>query len=324
MLTPSQRSMVLLTMCLAGGIRLSAQATPPGSYIPPPEQQAPTHPRIVEVPLLDCDGLPCINMSTASGKTLRLLIDMAEANSYLDTKAAQSLGVTTQGIKTDANTEVSQVQQTVVPGAKIGDLPMGDFPFMVIDTTPQSNELNKNPPPFPADGALTFRAFQQRLLEIDYGHHVIRLSEPLDGPATCPQTCTELVPRHVGNYGPVTITTSGFSINGQPVIAQIDTMFKGTILIYPDAVNKLDLKKLAKAKKKELFPFLQGGVKLAEAEGATEAFGSIELGQDRPVYFFASDDRPGALAYDATVGNGLLSQATAVFDFKGMKFWLVH
>ncbi|SRR5579884_147600 len=302
-------------------VALAAQAALSGP-LPGPQQNATSQPRLVEVPLLDCAGLPCIEMSTSSGKTLRLLIDTAEANSYLDIKAAQSLGATLQPLKTEQNTDVSQVQQTTAPGAKIGDLPMGDFPFMVIDTTPQPDKPGEKLPPFPADGALTYTAFHNRMLQIDYAHHLVRLSEPLDAPPACPQTCSDLKVGHVGNYGPLTLTATGFSVNAEPVDAQIDTLFTGTMLIYPGSVQKLGLKKLAKAKHKEFFPYLQGGVKLAQADGAAEAWQSVPLGQDLPLYFFTSDDHPNAVSYDATVGSGLLSHATAVFDFKGMRFWL--
>lgn len=314
--------MKVIVLGIAFSLYLVAQATLPGRIEMGPEQNADHQPRVIEVPLLDCSGLPCLEMSTASGKTLRLLIDTAEANAYLDLKAAQALGANLQGLKTDANADVSQVQQTVVAGAKIGDLPMGDFPFMVLDTAPQATTSNEKPAPIPADGALTFRSFQQRVLKIDYAHHVVHLSEPLDTAPPCPQTCTDLIAKHIGEYGPVTLTTSGFSVNGQPINVQLDTLFTGTMVIYPDAVQKLDLKKLAKAKHKEMFPYFQGGMKLAQAEAATEGYQSNQFGPDLPLYFFTADERPTNVSYDATVGSGLLNRATAVFDFKGMKFWL--
>lgn len=280
-------------------------------------------PRMVEVPLLDCSGLPCIEMATGNGKTLRLLIDMAEPNAYLDLKAAQSLGSDLQKLKTEEQTDVSQVQQTIVPGAKIGELAMGDFPFMVVDTTTDATQAIKPPPPLPADGALAFKAFQNRMVKIDFANHKLTISEPLDAEQPCPQTCTDLVVRHVGKYGPVTLTTTGFSVNGQPVEAQLDTLFKGTMLIYPDFVKQLGLKKLAKAKHKEFFPYLLGGVKLSQANGATESYQSLQFGPDLPLYFFDSEDNhEDPVNFNATVGSGLLSQGVAVFDFKGRHFWL--
>ncbi len=257
-------------------------------------------------------------MSTANGKTLRLLIDTGEANSYLDTKAAQSLGVALQPL----NGSTSEVQQTIVPGAKLGDLPMGDFPFMVLDASLQPDKPGGKPEPFPADGALTFRAFQNRLLQIDYPRRVVRVSEPQDAPQPCPHSCSDLVIKHFGNYGPVTLTADGFAIDGQPVDAQIDTVFTGTMLVYPASVDKLGLKKQAKAKDKELFPYTQSGVKLARFDGAAESYRDLPVVQNAPLYFFTSDDHPPAVQFDVTVGSGLLSHAAVSFDFKGMHMWM--
>src|SRR5579875_48633 len=85
-------------------------------------QFRPAPARMVEVPLLDCSGLPCVELSTASGKTLRLLIDLGEANAYLDVKAAGMLGVELKALKGSDGGDIEQVQQTIVPGARLGDL----------------------------------------------------------------------------------------------------------------------------------------------------------------------------------------------------------
>jgi hypothetical protein len=308
--------MKILLVCAAFLFRLAAQSHP-GS------PQAQFH----EIPLLDCSGLPCLEMISTSGKTIKLVIDTAEPNSFLDIKVAQTLDPNVKPIKSGNDTDISQVQQTTVAGARIGDLPMGDFPFMAIDTSPDSTQPKaKDIPAFPADGALGFRAFENRILQIDYTRHRIRLSEPLDQPEPCPQTCTDLIIKHFGNYGPVTLTTTGFSVNGQPLEVQLDTQFSGTILVYPDWVKKLGLKKLAKAKHKGVFPFLQGGLKLAEAEGGGNVmYQSVQLGQDLPLYFFdSSDEHTDPVNFGATVGSGLFARCTAVFDLKGKKFWVVQ
>jgi hypothetical protein len=264
-------------------------------------------------------------MSTQSGKTLKLVIDLAEPNSYLDVKPAQTLDASLKPMKSENDADISQVQRTTVVGAQLGDLPMGDFPFVVLDTTPDPNAQPKarQLPPFPADGALGFRGLENRIVKIDYPHHVVHISEPLDAAQACPQTCTDLVVRHFGEFGPVTLTTTGFSVNGQPLNVQLDTIFAGTVLIYPDFVKKLGLKKLAKSKRKQFFPFVQGGLSLAQAEGAGEAWQTTPFAPDMPIYFFDSDDaHTNPVNFDATVGSGLFAQSVAVFDFKGKHFWL--
>jgi hypothetical protein len=164
-------ALLILVTCSAGAqvppapLAPSTPTAPPAPGSSPGMSPAGAQPRIAEIPLLDCSGLPCVDMRTASGKTLRLLIDTGEINSYLDSKVARSLAVELQGLKGNAdNSANSEVQQTVVPGAMLGDLPMGDFPFMVLDTTPQPEKLGVKPEPLPGDGVLTFSAFKNRLL----------------------------------------------------------------------------------------------------------------------------------------------------------------
>ena len=289
---------------------------------PPFNRAQPAPPKLVEIPLLDCSGLPCVDLATSTGKTLRLLIDTGEANSYLDIKTAQSLGLDIQPLKGSDGNTINEVQQTTVPGAHLGDLPLGDFPFMVLDTTPQPDASGAKPQRLPGDGALTYSAFQNRLLQIDYANHLVRVSEPQSAPQPCPHTCSDLVIKHFGGFGPVTLTADGFTLNGQSLDAQIDTLFTGTMLVYPGAVEKLGLKKESKAKHKEVFPFTQGGLKLARVDGATEGFRDLQLIQNAPLYFATSDAHLPAVHFDGTVGSGLLSHATVTFDFKGMHMWM--
>ncbi len=261
-------------------------------------------------------------MTAANGKTLRLLIDTAEANSYLDTKAAQTLGLSLEPLKGSDGKPIAEVQQTVVPGAKLGGLPMGDFPFMVLDTTQQPDRPNQKLEPLPGDGTLTYNAFKNRTLQMDYANHIARISEPQEAAQPCPKSCTDLVIKHAGSYGPVTLTTHGFAINDQPVDAQLDTLFTGTVLVYPGSVQKLGLKKESKSKHKEFFPYVQAGVQLARADGATESYQDVQLLQGAPVYFMTGEEHAPNVQFDATVGSGLLRLGTVTFDFKGMHMWM--
>ncbi len=303
----------IVRYCLALSMLFSL--TLPGQFRPAP-------PRMVEVPMLDCSGLPCVELTAGNGKTVRLLIDLGEANAYLDTKAAQTLGLDLQALKGADGGDISQVQQTVVPGARLSDLPLGDFPFMVLDTTPQPEKPGEKTEPLPGDGALTYGAFKNRLVEIDWGKHVLRISEPQADAQPCPHECGDLVVKHVGRWGPVTLTTKGFTVNDQPVDVQLDTLFTGTVLIYPDSVEKLALKKESKAKAKEQFPYTQGGVKLARGDGGAVSYRGIPLLLNGPLYFGTKDANLPAVQFDATAGIGVLSRAIATFDFKGMHFWM--
>ena len=280
-------------------------------------------PQVAEVPMIDCQGIPCVDMTTGSGKTLRLLIDTGELNSYLTIKAAQNLGTELHALPGGDGAETSAVQQTVVPGAGLGNMPMGEFPFLVVDPTPASDQLGLKPLPLPGDGVLTFSAFKDRMLQLDYPRRLVRISEPLDAAMPCSNECSDLVIRHFGRFGPATLTSfGGFSVNRRSVDVQIDTVFTGTMLIYPDSVQKLGLQKEAKAKHKELFPFTQGGLKLVRVEDTEAGYYGAAVKRDSPLYFFPSSEPAPSVQFDATVGSGLLSRGVVTFDFKGMHMWM--
>ena len=177
--------------------------------------------------------------------------------------------------------------------------------------------------PLPGDGALTFGSFKNRIVQLDFRNHVMRVSEPLTTPQTVPANSADLIMKHFGHFGPVTIVTPGFSVNGQSLDAQIDTLFTGTMVIYPESVKKLDLQKQGKSHQKEDFPFW-GGVKLVRGSADTESFRDLPLLESAPLYFTtaASATHTPEGQFDATVGIALLSGTALTLDFVDNKVWL--
>ncbi len=326
--------LVAMYLALFAGIGLllrpanaqETQAIPPHVPVTPPEQYAPVTPKFTQIQLQNCSALLCVDMTTGSGKTLHLVLDLGERNAYLSLSGAKSLGLDIQPLKGKDGNAIPDVQQTIVPGAKLGDLPMGDFPFMVIDTAPDASQQEPGnagmAKPLPGDGALTYGAFQNRIVQLDIANHVLRVSEPQSDAQPCPHDCSDLITKHFGQFGPVTITADGFAVNGQPVDAQIDTLFTGTMLIYPASVEKLGLKKQAKSKDKQVFPYIHDGIELAQSNGASESYRNIPLAQNAPLFFPLKNEAFVNMQFDATVGDALLSHAVATFDFKGNHFWM--
>jgi hypothetical protein len=275
-----------------------------------------------EIPLLSCSGLPCVEL-TSNVNVMRVVIDLASRNGYLDINAAKKRGLQLTPLKSPNGSEISDVQQTVVPGAKLGDLPLGDFPFMVLDAASDQKSGKKKDVWFPADGALAFGSFQNRRVQLDWNKHVLRISEPMDLPLPCPRDCTDLAPQRFGQYGPETLTAKGFEIEGKQVTAQIDTLFTGSMFVYPKAVETLNLENIDRSKHKEEFPFAQGGLRLTRGLSVTYTFHGDALLNDASVYFWsAKDETAPQVSFDATVGTDLLSRALFTFDFKANKLWM--
>ena len=88
---------------------------------------------LFEAPLLDCSGLPCVDVSAVNGRTLRLLIDTGNNNSYLDTQSAQEAGISLSPLQGSNGSAIDQVQRAVLPQVKINGSLLGDVGVMVYD-----------------------------------------------------------------------------------------------------------------------------------------------------------------------------------------------
>jgi hypothetical protein len=275
-----------------------------------------------EVPLINCSGLPCVEL-TSKVNVMRLVIDLSSVNAYIDLKSAQKRGLTSTPLQSSGGSSIPDVQQTVVSGAKLGDLLLGDFPFMVFDMTSDKASGKKKDVSFPADGALAFGSFKNRRIQIDWNRHVLRISEPMQNPLACPRNCSDLILQRFGGYGPPTLTANGFEIDGRPVSAQIDTLFTGSMLLYPPTEQAFDLKNLDKTKHKEEFPFTQGGLRLTRAISVRYTFDRDALLDDASVFLWnGKEEMAPKVSFQATVGTDLLSRALFTFDFKANKLWM--
>ncbi len=110
-------------------------------------------------------------------------------------------------------------------------------------------------------------------------------------------------------------------MNRDSVVAQIDTMFTGTMLIYPNAIERLALTREAGSTALEHFPFTDGGVNLHESF-AQESFSDKQLGLQQSLYFPTPDVHTPNGFFDATVGLGLLKDHVVTFDFSRGHFLL--
>ncbi len=164
--------------------------------------------------------------------------------------------------------------------------------------------VNKNQMP-QADGTLAYSAFKDRLLQMDYKNHVVSVSEPLTSNVACPKFCGDVTMPTFGKGRPHVLATTGFSVNGKPIIAQIDTLYSGTMLIYRDSVAKLGLQQENTATATRFFNFTDGGVPMRESKAHTEAFGHDVLARNVALFFATPQVHVPDGMFDGTVGAGL-------------------
>jgi hypothetical protein len=266
-----------------------------------------------QVDLLDCDGTPCIEATIGDGKKLKLGIDTGNDASVLDTKIAAALGIKpAQPPRTGAPAGMFRM---IIPAVQIGSTKLTDVPGIAMDL----GEMIEHQQMPHVDGTLAYTAFKDRILQLDFAAHKLRISEP-GARLDCAKGCDKISLITFGKEGPPIVVAQGFEVNGKKLSAQVDTMYTGSLLVYSASIEKLGLAAEASSKETELFPLTDGGVpmKVALAPGS-ETFHRFPLGDGAAKVYFPTPDvhEPDAL-FDGTVGLALFRYATVTLDFHAM------
>jgi hypothetical protein len=265
------------------------------------------------MPLLDCSGLPCIDVTVAGGKHLRLLVDTGNVNSMLDRATAEQLGLSLQPVK-----EYPRYATAILPGVRAGDAALGDLEVLVVNLKP-SIENGTMPV---AEGTLAYTAFKDRIVTIDYRGRRLQVSALQQTDAPCPSFCGVMTYPTFGKHGPPIVATTGFRLNGKPVTVQVDTLYAGTMLIYPTSIEKLGLGSEQSSSTLRKFPFTDGGVDMAQGSAAKEGFGTRVLRKNVPVYFATPKVHVPDGMFDGTVGNELFLDHVLTLDFHANHLWI--
>lgn len=269
--------------------------------------------------LSDCSGIPCVDVAVENGKHLRLAIDTGNPTSFLTAKAASSLILKQEPVLGKDGKPVSGFTSAVVPSVLLGSGSLGDLKFAVFDL---SASIQKST--FPGvDGTLVYGAFRNRILQLDHREHMIGYSAPLPAAEPCPVAeCGKISLITFGKNGPPIVTATGFTVNGKPLQVQVDTMYSGTLLVYPTSVEKLGLQTQSGSKQTRYFSFTDEGVDMFEAKGVDEGFAGKTLLRDVAVYFAGPKVHLPDGLFDGTVGAQLFADHRVTMDFKSMNLWI--
>lgn len=267
-----------------------------------------------QVALLDCGGLPCVTVELTAGHAAKLLLDSGNAVSILGLHQAKALGLPLTPYRNRAGQLVAGVLLAQVSGARLGNAALPPLRIAVMD-------LGRGGVP-KCDGLLSYVTFKDRVVTVDYAHHVLEISNP-GAQVAAPRDAGTLTYPTFGRKGPPIVATTGFDVNGRPITAQVDTLYSGTLLIYPTSVAKLGLQTAAAATRRRRFPFTDGGVDMIEGRALTESFGGKPLLSNAPLYFATPQVHVPDGMFDGTVGAQLLGGHTVTFDFHANRFWIV-
>jgi hypothetical protein len=272
---------------------------------------------LAEVPLLDCDGTPCVEARIGDGKTVRLGIDTGNVDSVVDSKVAEAAGLKpSEPPKPGAPSGMFRTVMTV----HVGALTLANVSAIGMDL---SDMISQKQMPH-VGGTLAYTAFKDRILQLDFGAHKLRVSEVLTGPVKCTGACDTMALITFGKDGPPILVADGFEINGASVAAQVDTMYTGSLLVYTASIEKLSLSGAAQTTDVRLFPLTDGGVNMKVAEAQHEGFRGIILAKEGAKVYFPTETvhEPDGL-FDATVGLELFRDAVLTLDFHDMTIGVV-
>jgi hypothetical protein len=269
-------------------------------------------------PMLECSGLPCVDVTVGSGAVLKMLVDTGNLRSILDKGVAARLGLELEPFVGRDGKVHPEYSSATLKGLRIGGAELGDVQVLVMDL---ASSIAKGEMPN-ADGTLAYAAFGPRLLRMDYRAHRVQVSDALGAEAPCPKDCGTLTTPTFGEKGPPIVVTTGFSVNGRAVLVQIDTLYSGTMLIYPTAVDRLGLAAQQGSRSRRMFPFTDGGVQMIQGRAAAEGFGTKTLARNCPLYFATPEVHAPDGMFDGTVGQGLFAGHVLTFDFHAHHFWM--
>jgi Aspartyl protease len=269
-------------------------------------------------PMLDCSGLPCVDVTVGDNTHLKMLVDTGNEASMLDKVKAEAMGLELKPIKGPDGKPYPGYSLATVKNVRLGGAPLGDVKLLVADL---KSSIQKGEYP-PADGSLSYTAFHGRILQMDYKDRHIGVSELLKSDEPCPSFCGTITHPTFGKQGPPIVVTTGFQLNGKDVAVQIDTLYSGTMLIYSTSVEKLGLSEQQNAAKKRVFPFTDGGVEMIEGTALAESFGTKELKRDVAVYFATPKVHQPDGMFDGTVGHELFAGHVLTLDFHAHRFWM--
>jgi len=269
-------------------------------------------PFAADLPFRDCNGVICIDVTLDGAPPRTLLLDTGNTHSTLVTEVAKPLGWTLSPYQRNGK-PLDGVYETDAHRAALGGVE-GTEKFLVVD---RSRLGDKFPP---VDGSIAYGFFKDRILEIDYPHHRLRISNVLTASAPAPAGDeADLSLITFGEHGPPIVVGAGFRVNGKPLRAQIDTAYTGSLLVYDSALGPLGLTKQGKP---EYFPYTDGGVNMLAAPAQSIGFGSQVIAAHPTMYFVGEGDNPVHQPdglFEATVGNALFEHSVLTLDFHAMK-----
>ncbi len=296
---------VVLLARLMSAEPVQAQSPAPASN-PSPTTEAPL---TMEASFDFTQGVILLDVDISGGHVIKLVLDTGDQASVIDLDLAKELKLPFEKLlHLPAGTKGPDIStpQFSVAKTRIGDTDFEDKPFLVLPISEQLKAMG-----ITCQGTIGYRFFEAQVVQIDYQAHKLRVLPAMPPPPAG----VVVVPIQWKQYlkdGPYLLTTDQFKVGEHPVVAQFDTLFARTMILFTTRLPWLESRRLPDLPS----AFYEDGVLRAALPSLPVALGSHLYAPTPPAYLADKDAHLPETDIAAVLGNVFFLDAVVTLDYK--------
>lgn len=322
---PTRSASVLLALGAGLCLAVAAPAQPPApapSPEPPPATPAPTADAATPAPTPDTSptsmeasfdfsqGVILLDVDLSGGHVVKLALDTGDEGSVLDATVADEIKVPADQLLSNLipkgkGPDVS-TPQISMDDLRIGTAQFTGKPFLIVPIKADLAAMG-----ITCQGTIGYRFFEEKVVQIDYPAHRLRMLPA----APSPSVNAIVLPiqwKQSAKLSPALITTDQLKIGDHALVAQFDTLFARTLLLYTPKLPWLETRRLP-----QIPPaYYEHGVLRPALPLMPIALGNHAFAQTPPAYLADKDALVPETDISAVLGNGFFLDTVVTLDYK--------
>ena len=286
---------------------MAPTVTPPTASDP-----IPTDSTSVEVGFDFSQGTILLEVDLSGGHIVKLALDTGDEASVLDLEVAKAMNLPFDklpdkifNIQPGKGPDLS-VPQIAVTKVKVGGGEFHSKNFLVLPIAESLKTMGVD-----SQGTLGYRFFQEQVIQIDYPASKLRVLPEMppkpEGAVVLPMQWKQYL-----KDGPYLITTDQFHVGDHALVAQFDTLFARSMILFTTKVPWLESERI-----KELPPFFyEEGILRPVQPAGTVALGDHRYEPTPPAYLADKEARVPETDITAVLGNVFFLNAVVTLDYK--------
>lgn len=257
-------------------------------------------------------GAILLNVDLSGGQVVKLALDTGDDASVLDQEVAKAMKLPFDKLPDKVfNIQPGQGPDISTPQVAISKVKIGDGEFLNKNflVLPIAEDLQKMG--VVCQGTLGYRFFQEKVVQIDYPAHKLRVL-----PATPPPPAGAVVlPMQWKQYlkdGPFLTTTDQLHIGDHSLVAQFDTLFARTLILFTAKLPWLESERIPGLPS----VYYEEGVLRPVYPSAPVSLGDHRYEHAPPAYLADKEARQPETDITAVLGNVFFLKAVVTLDYK--------